>query len=326
MWNVIKLITKRRYEDIINELANLPESEERNRRLEKAIVKYYELCAKSNLKNTLHLNNKLWKVFIIESSPIMFPIELEQCREIAEKLKNILKVNNDTNELVDGITTHEAETLLKTVVGYVRNDFQKESKDISCEDLSGLCGYAQLLSLYPFYSLGLPVTINNVRDFPEVNINYHAYGTVSFPIKEKDKVAMVTYLVDTTYRQFFGILHCNHGTYYNRDEIKGRMAAPDVGYFIIQSVEGREFATELLKKGFILLNPKNAYLYGHSFSNSIASARQGKDVDVAASPNDYYNAIFTYSEYFDYNNLEIAKMLADGTIIDLNSPNLIESR
>lgn len=322
MWNLVKLKRQKRYEDIINELLDLPESIERNKRLEEAIAKYYELCANSHFKNNLFLNKRLDKVFIIESSPIIFPIELEQSREIAAKLKNILKINNETNELIDGITRVEAETLLKTVVGYTRNDFQKESKNINSDNLAGLCGIAQLLSLYPFYSLGLPVTINNVRNFPEVGINYHAYGTVSFPIKDKDKVEMVTYLVDTTYRQFFNIVNCNYGAYYNKE----KQNSPDVGYFVIQSADGKEFATELLKKGFIILNHQNAYLYGHSFSNSLASAKEGRDVDVIASPSAYYNTIFASKDYFDYGDLEIAEMLTDGTIIDLNLPNLKESR
>lgn len=325
MWNLIKLKRQNRYEEIINELLCLPESEERNIRIEEALTKYYEFCAKNNLKNNLILNKRLEETFIIESNPIMFQLELEKSCEIAEKLRNVVKVNNGANKLVAGITFEEAETLLKTVIGYTRNELQKESKkynrDFSKDSLAGVCGEAQLYSIYPFYALGLPVTINNTQAFPEVNIGYHSYGTVSFPIFNLGKIEMITFLVDTSYRQFFTSKACHRGMY-----IGNKKSSPDPGYFVCKSEEGKKFSKELLKNGYIILTPQNAYLYGHGFSNSLASIKAGEDVNVVVDPNTYLQTIFESSEYFDFSEQAIVEMVNDGTILSFKSSNLKEGR
>ena len=79
---------------------------------------------------------------------------------------------------------------------------------------------------------------------------HHAFGTVEFPITEGNRVENETFLVDTTYKQFFTAVRCNHGRYYAKEENTGMMVAPDPGYFM-KTPEEKEICEKIIHQGYL---------------------------------------------------------------------------
>lgn len=303
------MFTKRKqikYQTIIKDLLVLPDTEEKISMLQEALTKYYEFCSKNGLNKDLPFDNKLHEIFIIASNPDM-PSEFPNIELIADDLREALKINKEEG-LVTGLTMNEAETLLSYSITNARNILCND-RDITTYSLEGECGHAQFLTLYPFYDLGCVVTINNVMDFPETSKHGHAFGTVTFPIiNENGIVSNTTFLVDATYRQFFTVYGCHKGRYYLN-------TGPEAGYFTVQSKEGKDFAKNLLKKGFVPLNLETIKLYGEGFRLSLIKNITQINEAKKILPEDYMASLTTRVGEFDYNSEAIVEMLAEDNIL-----------
>jgi len=242
--------------------------------------KYYEL--KNSLNVELDDDYNLLLMFENECYKIdVKPINNVPDKElVVQSLKRLEEAKNDNI----GIDEKDAKIILDYVLYYVRRNFTYLGIDINKNSMNGFCELAQSLSMRPFEELGLKVTKNLAED-DFGYIEHHAFGTVTIPINDNDKVVEQTYLIDPTYRQFFTSTRCHEGMYYIKDKDTDKYKAPDPGYF----VENIEFARELMSKGYIELNEENAKVYGSSFSKS-----SGVDINKV----DYYsNIINSTSDY-----------------------------
>ena len=106
------------------------------------------------------------------------------------------------------------------------------------------------------------------------------------------------HLIDTTYRQFFPSLLCNEGRYYTKEENLNIDTAPDPGYFI----EDKQFAKELLGKGYIILNEDTARIYGEAF---LKASRTLLEKEKTIKNINYYEKILKTSTNYTIPNFEL---------------------
>lgn len=204
--------------------------------LSKLWTDYYKLSDKYNIK--LDFAYQLYLIgesesYIIDEEPKRFVIDESR---LDEDIDSFQKGNDLTDE--------EIEILLQASVMNARCGFETLGIDIKNNSLNGFCELGQALSLMPLENIGLEVTKNSASESFDYPFN-HAFGTVTFPYDGATK----TYLIDTTYRQFFTTNRCNEGRYYQEEENTGLKVAPDPGYFI----EDEEFARNLMRNGYIEL-------------------------------------------------------------------------
>ena len=146
----------------------------------------------------------------------------------------------------------------------------------------------------PLENIGLEVTKNSATGSFDYPFN-HAFGTVTFPYNGATK----TYLIDTTYRQFFTTNRCNEGRYYQEEENTGLKVAPDPGYF----VEDKDFARSLMRNGYIELTEETATKYGEAFNKASIPL---KDIDKINDSNiNYYQRILNDREDYKISSGEL---------------------
>ena len=210
--------------------------------------------------------------FIIETEPVFrkfTEIELMKLAVIEEKLKDSLYKNKNNNVITEGISKKDAESLLAWVVQNARENFIAHSNiSLKEESLLGFCGFGQGITAITLENMGLFPNLLNANPTFSNQAGRHAFLTVEIPIKQDNgEIENTAYLVDTTYRQFFlrnEVTNC-YGEYI-KDKRYGGRVAPLAGYWILQMPNGKEFAAELLSKGFIELTEENAKIYGDSFT------------------------------------------------------------
>lgn len=211
------------------------------------------------------------KRFMIDTEPVLkkyTDINLMKIASIEEKLKKVLDENTKQEKLIDGIKENEAESLLEWVVQNAREGLIKDSNTSLKEmDLLGVCGLGQGITGITLQNMGLSPNINNVNPTFGMKTGRHAFVTVNIPIKDEEgNTNNKLYLVDTTYRQFFlrdeVTTSCGE---YIKDKKFGNKVAPLAGYWVLKMEKGREFAQELLEKGFIEFTEENAKIYGDGF-------------------------------------------------------------
>lgn len=153
-----------------------------------------------------------------------------------------------------------------------RRGFETLGIDTKNNSLNGFCELGQTLSLMPLENIGLEVTKNS---------------------------ATKTYLIDTTYRQFFTTNRCNEGRYYQEEENTGLKVAPDPGYF----VEDKDFARSLMRNGYIELTEETATKYGEAFKKASIPL---KDIDKINDSNiNYYQRILNDREDYKISSGEL---------------------
>lgn len=258
--------------------------------LSKLWTDYYKLSDKYNIK--LDFAYQLYLIgesesYIIDEEPKRFVIDESRLDEDIDSLKK----GND-------LTDEEIEILLQASVMNARRGFETLGIDIKNNSLNGFCELGQALSLMPLENIGLEVTKNSASESFDYPFN-HAFGTVTFPYDGATK----TYLIDTTYRQFFTTNRCNEGRYYQEEENTGLKVAPDPGYFI----EDEEFARNLMRNGYIELTEETATKYGEAFNKASIPL---KDIDKINDRNiNYYQRMLNDRE--DYK-------ISDGELEGLN--------
>lgn len=258
--------------------------------LSKLWTDYYKLSEKYNIK--LDFAYQLYLIgesesYIIKEEPKRFVIDEIRLDEAIDSLKK----GND-------LTDEEIEILLQASVMNARCGFETLGIDIKNNSLNGFCELGQALSLMPLENIGLEVTKNSASESFDYPFN-HAFGTVTFPYDGATK----TYLIDTTYRQFFTTNRCNEGRYYQEEENTGLKVAPDPGYFI----EDEGFARNLMRNGYIELTEETATKYGEAFNKASIPL---KDIDKINDRNiNYYQRMLNDRE--DYK-------ISDGELEGLN--------
>lgn len=255
-------------------------------------TEYYVVCKQNNIFSEkgyfLSLEHES-DSYIINQSPIRIIEDDEEVKNIVLKLKN--NINNNL-----GISYDEAIKLLNWDVENTRRVFDSFGLDVSKSSLNGFCEIGQAISIMPFENIGLKVTKNLAKDAFNYPFN-HSFGTVTIPIDNNGIITDYTFLIDTTYRQFFSSSRCNLGRYLVKDEILGVDSHPDPGFF----VKDKNFAKELMGYGYVLLNSENAKKYGEAFYLSSLDVGQ-----ISKSDNiDYYNNILTTGSNYNVHSFDI---------------------
>ncbi len=229
-------------------------------------TEYCKFCYEHNLSTYDRvLDNKGDSIFIIDEKPIDYVIDKEQKEKALLHLKSVLQNRKEGQN--DGISREEAELILQSTVQSARLTLAREEAskvDFFEASLGGCCGYSQALTAFPLLDLGVDITINNVDSLPDCNAR-HSYITCTLPIKEGEQTIEKDFLIDATYRQFFVLLRCNEGRFYEGDSRFRDQCGPDCGYYL-STEEGISFAKELLSKGYMELTDYNAKMYGTAFS------------------------------------------------------------
>lgn len=321
---------KKKKEQMIEEIIELavnPNLENKHLKLREKLNSYSLFCYKHGIEDyspKLFNDSVLDASYIIDSEPLLINVEEEELNKALEHLKEVLELNKDG--LIEGITLEEAEIILNADIELARKNLIKEletkNKEITTYNLMGSCGFMQALTLLPLQELGVEITINNVTDFSN-KVGRHAFGTVSFPIKEKGKEIQVkSYLIDATYRQFFPTFLCTEARYYNSDLRYKDQVGPEAGYYVCLTEDGKSFARTLLKKGFIEWTPKNAKIYGNGFicASQVNLKNLKKYHEIKnISEEFYFNSVYQSLEEIDYSKEELEKY---GFEIDLEAPTL----
>lgn len=202
------------------------------------------------------------------------------------KLQQILEYNQ-THHNLKGITFEEAIKILEWTVNQTWKNLSHFGIDMTRNSLNGFCEIAQLSSLYPLEKIGVKVTKNTAEN----SFNYlfhHAFGTAEFPILTGEGVWNQSFLVDTTYKQFFTVVRCNHGRYYAKEENTGMIVAPDPGYFM-KTREEKEVCENLIQQGYLLLTEEVAKVYGSGFEKASISLKEYDKYDeILKRDGNYY--------------------------------------
>ncbi len=237
-----------------------PDTEENAKELAELITKYAKYCYDHNIEDyNKEAREKGYGdienlSFIIESKPEFY--ELDE-KEVSDAWNHLLEVLDNGG----GISKEEADLLLKWSIEKARNVLGR-SRGLMNNSLTGACGYSQMLTLAAFLKAGVKTTLNNTSYFVK-NGPRHAFGTITLPIETNGIVEEKQFLLDATYRQFFTTLRCNEGRYYSARLLGS--TGPDSGYYMINYLDGKKIATEILKKGYIELTPEVLTKYASSF-------------------------------------------------------------
>lgn len=191
-------------------------------------------------------------------------MELTMLANIERKLARIIEQNREKEALTYGLDYRETERLLEWTVQNAREYLLK--KEGITASLQGYCGVGQAITAITLRSMGLDPNILNTNSAISSTAGRHAFVTVEIPVKNNDKIENKMYLIDTTYRQFFlrDEILPSHGQYV-KDRRYGGKVAPLAGYWTLQFPGGKEFARELLSKGYVYMSEQNAKLYGDGF-------------------------------------------------------------
>lgn len=274
---------------------NLP-NDKKHQLLSSLWTRYYKLSEKLNIKL-----NEAYNLYLIgENESYIIYQEPERKRIDNKKLEIALNHYNEikNNGFKEGLTDEEIKTLLDYSVENARKSFDNLGINVKTNSLNGLCELGQALTIMPLENLGLEVTKNSAS----LCFNYpfnHVFGTVTFPYQDNDRVIDKTYLIDSTYRQFFSTMRCNEGRYYTEEENTNLKVAPDPGYFITDI----DFAKTLMKDGYIELTKENAKKYGEAFYKASISLKNIKSLHNLNI--DYYSNIIFNNEYYKVNKNEL---------------------
>lgn len=212
------------------------------------------------------------KKFILDTKPVFrkySDIELMKLATIEQKLKRAINENRNNNAIINGINKQETESLLQWVVQNAREAFEMEfDEQLKEASLLGCCGLGQGITGITLQNMNLSPRILNANPNLNTKAGRHAFVVVEIPILQDDgKISNKPYLVDTTYRQFFlrNEVTTSCGEYIKDNKFGGRVA-PLAGYWLLHMSGGKQFAEEILSKGFIELTEENAKFYGDSFT------------------------------------------------------------
>lgn len=255
---MINLFLREEMEETLDYIKDLYTSKDINhQKLSSLWNKYYMYSAATGIK----LDNAYDLYLLGENVSYILDCDLNYNDDLLKPVEVIEKVN-ESNPL----TMEEANILLRWVVNDTWHTLEKLGLDLSRNSLCGYCDFGQLNSIYPLEKLGFPVTKNTTETCFDTYF-HHAFGTVTMNILEDEKVVPKTFLIDTTYKQFFTTVRCNNGRYFTKNEDYDVDASPDCGFFMKTDFE-KEVASKLITNGYILLTNDVAKIYGDGFKKS----------------------------------------------------------
>lgn len=260
-------------------------------------TKYYKLSEKLNIKLDEAYNLYLIgenESYIIYQEPERKVINKDKLKEALNHY-DVIKSNN----FKEGLTYEEIKIMLDYIIENARKTFDSLGINIKTNSLNGFCELGQALTIMPFERLGFDVTKNSAISCFSYPFN-HVFGTVTFPFQDNDMVTSKTYLIDSTYRQFFSTVRCNEGRYYIEEENTGLKVAPDPGYFVTDE----NFAKTLMKDGYIELTKENAEKYGEAFYKASIPLKELDKLDAKFNK-DYYSLILLDNEDYPIRKSEL---------------------
>ena len=147
----------------------------------------------------------------------------------------------------------EEKIILDDVVTKVRDYFiKRDGLPIESNTLRGQCELSQALTYYTLKDANIDVIPCNTKFFLFHRYK-HAFALATVDNKE--------YLLDCTFQQFCLTNYCNKERYFLNN-------APDPGYFLSLTPEGKHLMVQLMSRGYIRLTHPNAKLYGDAFVKS----------------------------------------------------------
>jgi len=283
--------------EILNEILNVYnrelDNDKKHEMLSELWTFYYELSDISGIKLDNAYNLYLIgenESYIYDVKPVRKNIEIVDLKDALSKLKSSLE--EDDVYMLES----EVKIILDFIVEFTRKSFEQLGISVNKNSLNGFCEIGQALSTMPLENFGVEVTKNNAKDCFNYPFN-HVFATATFKVMRNNKKEKVTYLIDTTYRQFFTTNRCNEGRYYTEEENTFVKTAPDPGYFI----KDYSIITDLLESGYIELTDDVSYTYGDSFYKAGLTLDK-KDL---VSDIDYVNAFKKTSDYsVNYTDLD----------------------
>lgn len=255
---------------------------------------YFYQSKKNGINRTYLLNSDIEKIpsiYTINQSPERFDIDIELISNI---------------NIEEGLTIEQAEELLKWSANNTRDNMQELKKRnpfimsnninqnvYGNDSLSGICGFSQFSTLFPLQQMGLKITINNVG---AINGGRHAYGTVTIPIKTEEGIILKRFIIDCTYRQFFTLPYNCVARFINSE--------PDIGFYIENDLSLKEFAIELMKKGFVEANDENLEKYLKPFFARYFEVKNISKLDEEFNKLNIIEILENNQEEFDYTEQE----------------------
>lgn len=238
------------YLDFIIEVANKPSFPNKIENINELLKKYYSYCFKNKIVTiNKDLNDALKKLYITDIEPNLLDVDVDYVREIIDHLENI-----DKTRLEDGLSSDEVTTLLNWLIFVVRDN-------LSTININEINYIAPSILYYLGKELNLSTTFNDDTVFPNNYYPSHFFTTVTIPVKNDYGVADKTYLLDVNMKELFSLAKCHEGLLVEQKSL-------DPGYYLCKTLKGKAIAKELLKKGYVELNPEIAKIYGTSFSLS----------------------------------------------------------
>ena len=220
-------------------------------------------------------------------TPIIPDINLESLKLIEEKLKAYTSGNNAI-----GLNKEELDQFLNWVTFNARSYAVRNipiSKDnaILSEPMTGQCAPTQNINVKLLRKLGLDIRPFNMgecieatnipmspKDIQKINNGWfstavrHSISIVTLPILiPSGEVKEYDFLLDPTFRQFCFKEYNQKSQFTDANWLSKGYVAPHPAYFMPENL-----CKELIMKGYILLTPGNAKLYGDAFQRASVRA------------------------------------------------------
>jgi len=269
-------------------------SKEKHKKLERLWTSYYQILRREKKESCrgyqLYLLGEN-ESFSIEARNKIPLVSIESLNAVLEKL-----------ERSEVLKEEDMKILLDQVVSYARSTIEGFGVSVEESSLNGFCEIGQALTIMPFEEKNFKVTKNTATSSFGYPWN-HAFGTVTGVIQQENQIVEESYLIDITYLQFFSTTRCNEGRYDALEENTSLPTSPDPGYFLTTEKE-KQFACELVEKGYIKLTDENARIYADGFRKAslLKEQRDQKLPEIDAKKQILETSIGSYA--YDFSELE----------------------
>lgn len=157
-----------------------------------------------------------------------------------------------------------AKELLNYAIYYARIKVEKDKSPYFSSFTNKDAKSASILDLF-FKKLGLPsFQFNMGTTLGEENLQQLCM--VEIPIIREEKVEVVSFLLDPTFRQYCLKEKNQFNIFFEKPHTKTEKLTPDPGYFLSLTKEGTEFAEKLITYGYFEVTEENLKMYFDAFS------------------------------------------------------------